>query len=91
MLFCESIPGQEDKNREYFVSHGFGQELASPEILEAWLDKISRNHTARANFNTRTTQPYEPEACARSVKTLLNSYSTRRLSIKIRSTGQHAN
>ncbi|MNN60656.1 hypothetical protein D3C81_1758520 [compost metagenome] len=35
--------------------------------------------------------PYEPEACARSVMTLLNSYNTRRLTIKIRSTGQRAN
>lgn len=91
MLFCESIPGQEDKNREYFVNHGFGQELASPEILEAWLDKISRNHTIRTNNDTTTTQLYEPDACARSVMSLLNSHNARRLSIKIRSTGQRAN
>lgn len=103
MLFCESIPGQEDKNREYFVSHGYGQELASPEILEAWLDKIS-SHTASTDYNKTSIQHrqivpvskfeaiYEPEACAESVMNLLNSsYSTRRLNIKIHSTGQRAN
>ncbi|GJM81909.1 hypothetical protein HMSSN139_44050 [Paenibacillus sp. HMSSN-139] len=37
MLFFESIPGQEEKNREYFVQRGFGANLDSPDVLTTGL------------------------------------------------------
>ncbi|MNI94271.1 hypothetical protein D3C73_1523460 [compost metagenome] len=102
MLFCDSIPGQEDKNRDYFVRHGYGQELASPEVLDAWLDKIRDSYSVKMNYKATDTQSktifdqyeteYEPEACARSIMDLLQStYSLRRLNIMIRSAGHHVN
>lgn len=89
MLFCDSIPGQEEKNREYFVNHGYGQKLASPEILESWLHKISHNYATNMEHleHHHYRGGYEPDACARSINSLLYSnpsFSSNRLNLALK-------
>lgn len=75
MLFYESIPGQEEKNREYFVSRGYGEVLASGDILDKWLKSIS-NEVSRREYSKKTSQLhplYKPERCAMDVMELLHS------------------
>lgn len=78
MLFCDSIPGQEDKNRDYFVNLGYGQKLTSPEILESWLHKISYDCAAYKKLlqHRHYEVGYEPNACVKSISSLLYSNSS---------------
>jgi len=74
MLFFESIPGQEEKNREYFVQHGYGAELTSPDVLDEWFDNIRHQHAS--NLQPWPEPPlqhpgYQPERCAEAVLHLL--------------------
>lgn len=79
MLFCESIPGQEEKNCEYFVSGGYG-EVLSPLVLDRWLHAISIGGTAAAPHGFRMSpyhsaprEVYRPERCAEELVELLNA------------------
>ncbi|AZK46378.1 MGDG synthase family glycosyltransferase [Paenibacillus lentus] len=78
MLFFESIPGQEDKNREYFVSQGFGMELSSPEIIDQWFTSITE--PAQSSLISDKVSPlrypvYKPDRCAKAVLSLLQKTS----------------
>ncbi|RCX20535.1 processive 1,2-diacylglycerol beta-glucosyltransferase [Fontibacillus phaseoli] len=76
MLFYESIPGQEDKNREYFIKIGCGDELSSAEILDLWFGKISTARKIGGGFSKIRTYPdtsfYRPDRCARKIADLLS-------------------
>ncbi len=80
MLFYESISGQEDKNREYFIKIGCGNELSSAEILDLWFSKISsgpKGCTGSYAESRRTpdTSFYHPDLCAKSIAELLEAPS----------------
>ncbi|MUG45989.1 MGDG synthase family glycosyltransferase [Paenibacillus woosongensis] len=78
MLFFESIPGQEEKNREYFVSHGYGMDMSSPEIIDQWFSAItnpSRNTMLHDKISQLRPQAYEPDCCAKNVIKLLRENS----------------
>ncbi|MNJ45852.1 Processive diacylglycerol beta-glucosyltransferase [compost metagenome] len=79
MLFFESIPGQEEKNREYFVSHGFGMELSSPEIIDQWFMSItepSQMSQMSDKVSPLRRPVYKPDRCAKDVISLLQKPST---------------
>ncbi|GGH12612.1 MGDG synthase family glycosyltransferase [Paenibacillus segetis] len=75
MLFYESIPGQEEKNREYFVRRGYGEDLDSGDILDKWFERISTGTVFNEYpVNTFSLQPlYKPKRCATEVMELLHS------------------
>ncbi|MGZ7442005.1 MGDG synthase family glycosyltransferase [Paenibacillus sp. TH7-28] len=78
MLFFESIPGQEEKNREFFVSRGYGSELTSLDVLDDWLAFIRGSKRLSAPIPTRGKQNalsshYRPDQCASSVLNLLEA------------------
>ncbi|MCJ8012390.1 UDP-N-acetylglucosamine--LPS N-acetylglucosamine transferase [Paenibacillus sp. KQZ6P-2] len=80
MLFCESLPGQEEKNREYFVKLGYGEALNNENVLEEWLRKLARGEQiqiARGFLPSRFDSLgreccYSPSLCASEVVRLLN-------------------
>lgn len=76
MLFFESIPGQEEKNREYFVNHGFGAELTSADVLDEWFAAISKPNfvPVRPDQTIATLRAgYRPDRCAGTVINLLQT------------------
>ncbi|WP_055105700.1 MGDG synthase family glycosyltransferase [Paenibacillus ihumii] len=82
MLFFESIPGQEEKNREYFVSHGFGMEMSSPKLIDQWFKSITeplQGSPIYGKARFRRTPAYRPDACAKDVIQLLqgSAFQTR--------------
>ncbi|WP_068787075.1 MGDG synthase family glycosyltransferase [Paenibacillus phocaensis] len=75
MLFFESIPGQEEKNREYFVQRGFGVELDSPEVLDSWFANIlgrNADHGRTVLQAAERQHSYRPDRCAGAVISLLH-------------------
>ncbi|MNP21359.1 Processive diacylglycerol beta-glucosyltransferase [compost metagenome] len=75
MLFFESIPGQEEKNREYFVQRGFGASLDSPDVLDDWFDIIRGRHAAVSQADPEKAarqDGYRPDRCAGAVISLLH-------------------
>lgn len=78
MLFCESIPGQEEKNREYFIKIGCGNELSSKEILDMWFNRISTSQgnclTGLGEYRSSADiSKYRPDRCARNIAELLQA------------------
>ncbi|MFD1175111.1 glycosyltransferase [Paenibacillus puldeungensis] len=71
MLFYESLPGQEEKNKDYFVNHGYGTEFTSPEVLDHWFEAIrDHGHGAPVRINNKLTPlypAYRPDRCVQSV------------------------
>ncbi|MWV42426.1 UDP-N-acetylglucosamine--LPS N-acetylglucosamine transferase [Paenibacillus sp. HJL G12] len=87
MLFCESLPGQEEMNREYFVNRGYGEALQNENILEDWLRKLARGEKIRiergfqpSHFDYPGRDGYNPSRCASEVVKLLD-YSEQQASI----------
>lgn len=81
MLFYESIPGQEEKNREYFVKIGRGDELSSEHVLDAWFRKITSVCPAEESRPAGTipfpeASVYSPDRCAKQIAELLQSSDT---------------
>lgn len=73
MLFFESIPGQEEKNREFFLKHGFGAELTAPSVLDEWFRALlERTGAARSKKVTTMRAGYRPDSCADTVAGLLH-------------------
>ncbi|GIO29082.1 MULTISPECIES: MGDG synthase family glycosyltransferase [Paenibacillus] len=78
MLFCESLPGQEEMNREYFVKRGYGEALQNENVLEEWLRKLAHGEQLRlergsqpSRFDSPAKDSYSPSRCATEVaKTL---------------------
>lgn len=88
MLFYESIPGQEDKNREYFIKIGCGNELSSAEILDFWFRKISSDRTVYTGSyaelrRTPDASFYRPDLCARNIADLLEDPAEPSLALEL--------
>ncbi|MGG6314263.1 MGDG synthase family glycosyltransferase [Paenibacillus macerans] len=78
MLFFESIPGQEEKNCEYFVNHGFAAELTSPDLLDEWFAAIRGQHGYSVRMDSKLPSlraGYRPDRCAGTVINLLQTLS----------------
>lgn len=41
MLFYDPIPGQEEENAQYFIRHGFGEQIHSADTISRWLSMLA--------------------------------------------------
>lgn len=71
MLFAGSIPGQEERNSEYFVKTGLGTVLKDLHMLDQWFMRLASGRPVKrpdtmANGGGAVPGPvvYEPEKCA---------------------------
>lgn len=72
MLFYKAIPGQEEKNCQYFVELGLAEVLDSA-VVNKWFSMLLREYAALEELRRRRTSPehYEPRNCATAVLELL--------------------
>jgi processive 1,2-diacylglycerol beta-glucosyltransferase len=79
MLFCESLPGQEEMNRDYFVRRGYGETMQNEGMVELWLGKIAAGEPILMKrsfqsfyFDSSRQDYYNPSRCASEVVQLLD-------------------
>ncbi|WP_150265405.1 MGDG synthase family glycosyltransferase [Paenibacillus tepidiphilus] len=72
MLFYSAIPGQEEKNCQYFVEVGLAEELDS-EVVNKWTTLLLREYAGLGEPRQRRITPerHEPHHCASTVLGLL--------------------
>ncbi|ASA26061.1 MGDG synthase family glycosyltransferase [Paenibacillus donghaensis] len=72
MLFYKAIPGQEEKNCQYFVELGLAEVLDSA-VVNKWFSMLLQEYAALEELRRRRTSPerYEPRNCATAVLELL--------------------
>lgn len=72
MLFYSAIPGQEEKNCQYFVELGLAEVLDS-EVVTKWFSKLLREYTGLEEQRVRRLAPerIQPRNCAAAVLELL--------------------
>ncbi|WP_151733133.1 MGDG synthase family glycosyltransferase [Paenibacillus tengchongensis] len=72
MLFYSAIPGQEEKNCQYFVEVGLAEKLDS-EVVNKWLTLLLREYAGQAEPRTRRISPerHQPHHCAATVLGLM--------------------
>lgn len=82
MLFCESIPGQEDSNRDYFIATGYGEVLGTDSI-DRWFERLT-SQQRRPSFMRSPVKSlrhnYQPDRCVRDLAEMLAERSTSRSS-----------
>jgi processive 1,2-diacylglycerol beta-glucosyltransferase len=74
MLFYEPIPGQEEENAEYFITHGFGEMMTSTETIDRWFRLIQEPYAAgqhRDVLLTLRNAEYHPAKCSEAVLALI--------------------
>ncbi|MGG1314412.1 MULTISPECIES: MGDG synthase family glycosyltransferase [Cohnella] len=74
MLFYEPIPGQEEENLDYFVTHGFGEALTSTETIDRWFRLIQEPYAAGQHRDTLLAlrnAEYNPARCSEAILALL--------------------
>ena len=74
MLFYKPIPGQEEENLEYFVSHGFGELMSSKETIDRWFRLIQEPYAAdqhRDRLIAIRDAEYNPARCSEAVLRLI--------------------
>lgn len=97
MLFYESIPGMEEKNREYFTKYGLAKDLTSDHELDDWFEQVAKQDmTNKQCLNHHKSKiAYEPQHCVDSVMDLLELNSLSTISIEapvaISAVGQRVN
>ncbi|MNH91610.1 Processive diacylglycerol beta-glucosyltransferase [compost metagenome] len=73
MLFCESIPGQEESNRQYFVTSGYGETLEA-EAIDRWFERLTSRHRSVQSKSARHQSfkiNYKPDRCAHDLVEML--------------------
>ncbi|MNS73854.1 Processive diacylglycerol beta-glucosyltransferase [compost metagenome] len=73
MLFCESIPGQEESNRQYFVTSGYGETLEA-EAIDRWFERLTNRHRSVQSTSARHQTfkiNYKPDRCAHDLVEML--------------------
>lgn len=72
MLFYKAIPGQEERNCQYFVELGLAEELTS-EVVHKWFTMMLRDYAVLEEQRRRRLMPerQQPRNCAASVLKLL--------------------
>ncbi|WP_310551443.1 MGDG synthase family glycosyltransferase [Paenibacillus glufosinatiresistens] len=75
MLFYKAIPGQEEKNCQYFVSIGLGEVLDSEAVIDKWFRLLRTDYAAMEEQRRRrlAAQRQQFTSCALSVLELLGS------------------
>lgn len=80
MLFYEPIPGQEEENCLFFVNEGFGEVLDSPEVMDKWLDLLSKRYDMVSDYRKQLLHqrlPHlDPDNCAIQVLGMLSHDGT---------------
>ncbi|WP_223070454.1 MGDG synthase family glycosyltransferase [Paenibacillus caui] len=77
MLFTGCIPGQEQRNCEYFVKAGYGSVLADRETLDQWFIRLTSNRPFSQRENSdpasdiKTPVRYDPEKCVMTIAEML--------------------
>jgi len=74
MLFYEPIPGQEEENAEYFITHGFGELMTSTETIDRWFRLIQEPYLAdqhRVALMAIRNAEYAPAKCSEAVLALM--------------------
>lgn len=74
MLFYEPIPGQEEENAEYFITHGFGELMTSNETIDRWFRLIQEPYAAdqhRDMLLALRNAEYHPAKCSKAVLALI--------------------
>ncbi|WP_027087590.1 MGDG synthase family glycosyltransferase [Cohnella panacarvi] len=74
MLFYEPIPGQEEENADYFVTHGFGELMTSTETIDRWLRLIQEPYAADQHRDTLLAlrnAEYHPAKCSEALLALM--------------------
>jgi len=69
MLFYSPIPGQEEKNCEYFQEQGYGQMITSPEMIDHWFKLLleQRPELTKRRSDIRSHQKYRTESCSAAI------------------------
>ncbi|QQZ63515.1 UDP-N-acetylglucosamine--LPS N-acetylglucosamine transferase [Paenibacillus sonchi] len=72
MLFYSAIPGQEEKNCQYFVELGLAEELDS-DVVDKWFSLLLREYAGLEELRRRRIAPdrQQPSHCASTVLQLL--------------------
>ncbi|MBW5448404.1 UDP-N-acetylglucosamine--LPS N-acetylglucosamine transferase [Cohnella sp. CFH 77786] len=74
MLFYEPIPGQEEENAEYFITHGFGELMVNTETIDRWFRLIQEPYAAdrhRDALMALRNAEYHPARCSQAVLALM--------------------
>lgn len=74
MLFYEPIPGQEEENAEYFITHGFGELMTSTDTIDRWFRLIQEPYAAdqhRDALLALRNAEYHPAKCSEAVVALI--------------------
>ncbi|MNB74654.1 Processive diacylglycerol beta-glucosyltransferase [compost metagenome] len=73
MLFYQAIPGQEEKNCQYFVELGLAEVLDSEAVIESWFQRLNREYAELEEQRSRRLSPdrYQPRGCAAAVLEML--------------------
>ncbi|WP_379132366.1 glycosyltransferase [Paenibacillus sp. sgz500958] len=74
MLFYKAIPGQEEKNCQYFVELGLAEVLDSS-VVDKWYRLLLREYTSLEEQRKRRLSPerYQPRNCAATVLEMLGN------------------
>lgn len=75
MLFYQAIPGQEEKNCQYFVELGLAEVLDSEAVVDKWFGLLGREYAQLEEQRRRRLSPdrYQPRHCAAAVLEMLGS------------------
>jgi processive 1,2-diacylglycerol beta-glucosyltransferase len=73
MLFYDPIPGQEEENAEYFITHGFGELMTDTSTIDRWFRLIQEPYAAlhREELLALRNAEYDPAKCSKAVLALL--------------------
>ncbi|AWB43609.1 UDP-N-acetylglucosamine--LPS N-acetylglucosamine transferase [Paenibacillus sp. CAA11] len=79
MLFCQSIPGQEERNCEYFVQQGYGAVLETETCIDRWFVRLTSQSPllstlgslSAGKVNKQQPAAYHPESCSQAVAEML--------------------
>lgn len=74
MLFYKAIPGQEEKNCQYFVELGLAEVLDS-EVVNKWFTMMLREYSVLEEQRRRRLAPdkHQPQSCATTVLKMLGN------------------
>ncbi|MBY9081279.1 UDP-N-acetylglucosamine--LPS N-acetylglucosamine transferase [Paenibacillus sp. HN-1] len=73
MLFYQAIPGQEEKNCQYFVELGLAEVLDSEAVIDSWFQRLNREYAELEEQRRHRLSPdrYQPRGCAAAVLEML--------------------
>ncbi|MFD0695525.1 glycosyltransferase [Paenibacillus sp. GCM10027628] len=69
MLFYSPIPGQEEKNCEYFQEQGYGQMITSLDMIDHWFKLLLEQYPelSKRRSDVRSHQQFRAQACSTAI------------------------